>query len=132
MSGAPIICSNHGAFPENVLHGITGYRCQTMAEFCHAAICIDNISPKSCRQWAMNFRLEAVAPQYTQYFKQVMGINRGKDWSYPGIDMSNLGVRCRDYPDRYDTGGTGADPIRDEALKIDNWTALLKSQTIEK
>jgi glycosyltransferase involved in cell wall biosynthesis len=98
MSGAPVICSNHGAFPENVLHGITGYRCQTMNQFCQAAIEIDKIVPRMCREWAENFTLEAVAPQYSEYFTQVLGLHNGKDWNHFEPGTARLDVTKREYP----------------------------------
>ncbi len=80
MSGTPVITTDWGAFTETVLHGKTGFRCRTLAQFIIAALNIDLIKPSECKKWAMeNFTLENIAPMYDQYFKQMQNLY-GKGW----------------------------------------------------
>jgi len=80
FSGTPVITTDFGAFPETVVHGRTGYRCRNFKEFLEAVRNIDSINPASCLMWAMNnFTIDAVAPQYQQYFDQILSLY-GKGW----------------------------------------------------
>ena len=89
MSGTPVITTDWGAFTETVLHGKTGFRCRTLAQFIIAASDIDQIKPADCRKWAMeNFTLEKVAPMYDQYFKQVQNLY-GRGW-YSKLEVKKV------------------------------------------
>lgn len=86
VSGTPVICTDWGAFPELVLHGVTGYRCRTMDQFYRAATNIDKIDTQKCRDWAVNnFSLEVVAPLWGSYFDTLANLNKKDGWySYSG------------------------------------------------
>lgn len=43
MCGTPVITTNFGAFAENVLHGLTGYRCHTLGQFVQAVDRVENL-----------------------------------------------------------------------------------------
>ncbi len=79
MSGTPVITTDWGAFVELVQHGKTGFRCKTLAHFIAAAENIGQIKPKDCREWAMQFTLENIAPMYQDYFEQLQNLY-GRGW----------------------------------------------------
>jgi hypothetical protein len=91
-------------FPETIIHGIVGYRCRTIDQFEFAARNIDKISRKRCREWALNYSLDAVYPRYKEWFdmliilhtKDESGNKKGYYTRDPGrkeLDWLNI-----DYP----------------------------------
>lgn len=80
LCGTPTITTDWGAFAENNIHGITGYRCRTMGDFINAIESIDSIKPADCRSWGENFSLERVAPMYNKFFNDVLNVYTGDGW----------------------------------------------------
>lgn len=97
MCGTPTITTDWGAFAENNLHGVTGYRCRTMGDFVEAVKSIDNIKPENCRRWAENFTLDKVSKMYEKYFNDVLNVYTGKGW-YADVDPVSLDALKKDYP----------------------------------
>jgi glycosyltransferase involved in cell wall biosynthesis len=75
FSGTPTITSDWGCYPENILQGVTGYRCSTMAELVWAGENIKDIKPKACYDWAVNnFTMDIAAESYDYYFNRLKDI----------------------------------------------------------
>jgi len=82
LSGTPTITSDWGAFAENNVNGVTGYRCRTFDDYLKAAKNINEgaISSKVCREYAEKFSLENVAKMYEKYFIDIMNIHERDGW----------------------------------------------------
>jgi glycosyltransferase involved in cell wall biosynthesis len=79
-TGSPAITTDWGVFNETVLHGVTGYRCRTFAQFVQAVKYLPKISNSSCRDWAeKNFSLDKVGRMYEEYFESILDLNRFDD-----------------------------------------------------
>lgn len=103
LSGTPVITTDWGAFSENNLQGITGYRCRTMGDFVQAIKNVQEgkISSKICRQWAENnFSMERVALMYEKFFKDVYEVFVGDGWY---SDLSDLSYAEKYYPSELTT-----------------------------
>lgn len=82
LSGTPTITTDWGAFAENNIEGVTGYRCRTFDDFVKAAHNCKNGKIKSidCRAHGENFSLEAIAPKYEKFFTDACDVIDGKGW----------------------------------------------------
>jgi len=76
LSGTPIICTDWGGYTENVLEGVTGFRCSYFNDFVKAINDIDKINPKDCRKFAEKFSAESLINKWEEYLQK---INR-LDW----------------------------------------------------
>lgn len=80
LSGTPAITTDWGAFPEIVDHGVTGYRCNTLADFCAAVDRAGDLDPAAVRSHAVSrFSADAVAPQYEAWFGRLAELD-GAGW----------------------------------------------------
>lgn len=102
LCGTPTITSDWGAFAENNLHGVTGYRCRTLEQFEWACKNVDKISRKTCHEWAMNnFTLERVGLMYEEYFESLLKIHDGSGGFYStNPDREDLNWLKRYYPSK--------------------------------
>jgi len=90
LCGTPVITTDWGAFPETVLHGITGYRCRTMDDFVWAARNVDKIDKRTCREWAAkNYSMERISKMYDEYFFKLQDLFRS-GWYQLNDDREEL------------------------------------------
>ena len=91
LSGTPTITSDWGAFAENNIHGVTGYRCRTLDDFLNAVLdCLDGkIKPEDCRRQGERFSLDNIAPMYEKAFTDISHIYDGTNGWY-GIEDETL------------------------------------------
>ncbi len=98
LCGTPVITSDWGAFPETVLHGITGFRCRVFEEFCWAINNIHCIKPIKCRQWAVkNYSLERIGRMYEEYFQRINKLF-DQGWYQPNEERNELEWLNRYFP----------------------------------
>lgn len=100
LSGCPVMTSDWGAFPETVLHGVTGYRCRTFGQWVWAAKNIDKIDNQRCRDWAMsNYSMDRIALMYDEYFHMLYDLWDRKGWYQPHPERTELDWLNRYYPE---------------------------------
>lgn len=79
MCGTPVISTNWGAFRENNIDGITGYRCNILKEFCEATRKVEGLDYQAIRKYAIdNFSMEVIKFHYQDYFDRLYTLwNKG-------------------------------------------------------
>jgi glycosyltransferase involved in cell wall biosynthesis len=82
--GTPTITTDWGAFTENNIHGVTGYRCRTLSEFMEAAVNAEHLDRGAIRKRAIDtYSLDTIGPQYDAYFKRLLTL-WGDGWYQMG------------------------------------------------
>lgn len=70
--GTPVLTTDWGAFSENNIHGLSGYRFRTIGEAVWGLQHMSDLDPHKIRDYAIaNFSLDRVALQYQAYFEQL-------------------------------------------------------------
>ncbi len=73
LCGTPILTTDFGAFTENNLIGITGYRCSSVSEFAEATSKVKGLNPHAIRDYAVEkFGMDTVRLQYEQYLQNIV------------------------------------------------------------
>lgn len=74
LCGTPIITTDWGSFPEINEQGVTGYRCNTFADFVAAAFrCLRGfIEPEDCRKKGMTYSMWDIRYKYESYFSELL------------------------------------------------------------
>jgi len=92
LCGTPVITTNFGVFPETVVHGVTGYRCDVFRDFVHAARDVSQLDPHVIRKHAERYLMENVKWEYQKWFDDMYERyrsrykprNSGWGWNYLG------------------------------------------------
>ena len=71
LSGTPIICTDWGGYTDNVMQGVTGFRCSYFNDFVNAINNIDTIKPKACRKFAERFSAETLIDDWEMYLHRI-------------------------------------------------------------
>lgn len=80
LCGTPVITSDWGAFTENVVQAVTGYRCYGLNEYLWAAEYVKELNPYRIREYAVNkFSMDVVKYQYHNYFLKLLTLY-GEGW----------------------------------------------------
>jgi glycosyltransferase involved in cell wall biosynthesis len=90
LCGTPAITTNFGVFPETVIHGVTGYRCNTMEQFVNAAKSVDKLKPNKIRKHAERYLTDNIKWEFQEWFDDLYQLYlsaveprwRGRGWSY--------------------------------------------------
>lgn len=90
LCGTPAITTNFGVFPETVVQGVTGFRCDTMADFVQAARSVKSLSPQKIRRHANRYLTRNVKWEFQKWWDDLYQVYlsardpewKGRGWSY--------------------------------------------------
>lgn len=68
LCGTPVITTNFGVFPETVVNGVTGFRCDTLQDFINAAKSVDGLDPHIIRKHAERYLMDNVKWEFQKWF----------------------------------------------------------------
>lgn len=75
LSGTPIITTNFGVFPEYNRDAVTGFNCNTLADFVEATREVGWLEPVMIREYAEdNFSIEVVSEQFEKWFDDLYAL----------------------------------------------------------
>jgi FkbM family methyltransferase len=91
MSGTPVISFDWGAPSENIVHGVTGFRCRNMDHIAWAIQNIDAINPGDCYSWARsNYSFDKIASMYEEYFLSIIDVYVGQGFYHINKNRKQL------------------------------------------
>jgi len=91
LCGTPVICTDWGAFPENIKDGVDGFRIRTLGEAIWAMQECKTLDYERIRRRAQNrFSVDVIKYRYQDYFDRLRGLwTPGKDWNCKTYDPTN-------------------------------------------
>ena len=92
LSGTPAITTNFGVFPETVINGVSGYRCDTLDDFVQNTKMALNLDRRGVRDYAVSkFSLDPVNELYEKWWSDLYRLYQStkdkniKAWSFVKI-----------------------------------------------
>lgn len=80
MCGTPVITTDHGAFTETVLEGVTGFRCGVLSDFICAAEDVKALDRAQIREITLGrYSVDVVRKQYHAYLERLATL-QGDGW----------------------------------------------------
>ena len=71
LCGTPVITTNFAVFPETVIEGVTGFRCDTLQDFVNAARKVDKLNPTTIRKHAERYLIDNVKWEFEKWFRDL-------------------------------------------------------------
>ena len=68
LCGTPVITTNFGVFPDTVIEGVNGYRCDVLQDFVNAVKKVDEIDRNKVREIAEQYTMAEVGKLYQKWF----------------------------------------------------------------
>lgn len=99
LCGTPVITTNFGVFPEYVINGFNGYRCDMFYDFIEAGKAVWSFDKKQyadIHKWAVeNYDMEAIKWQYQKWFSDLHQLYLGvisnkKDSWYKSVKSARI------------------------------------------
>jgi len=92
LSGTPVITSNRGTFKNTVIQGVTGFRCDTLDDYCGAIrdIANDKISTGRCRKEGLKYDMNKLYQNYMIFFNSFFKIQNYVDCSIESKNNTSL------------------------------------------
>ena len=80
--GTPVVSVDNGCFAENVLHGVSGYRCHTLRQFVDGIRACKDLDSQKIRDRAVSlWSFERVSKMFNEYFNMISYFNYPEGWS---------------------------------------------------
>lgn len=84
LCGTPVITTNFGVFPETVVQDVTGFCCDTLQDFVHAAREVGDLDPYAIRQHAERYLMDNVRWEFDKWFRDLYQLYRSAH--EPGVE----------------------------------------------
>lgn len=102
LCGTPLIASNYGAFKETIVHGVTGFVCNTLGDWLDAIKAAKTLDRSKIADITRSrFSLQTVGKMYDTALRQIAELS-GPGW-YSKSSLGLQGEIARELPDEDDS-----------------------------
>ena len=74
LSGTPVITTNFGVYPQTVVNGLNGYRCDTLQDFVDAIEKVKSLNPEIVRKSAEIYLMDNVKYEFQKWFDDLYNL----------------------------------------------------------